>query len=102
MRLTWEVVTTGPSECGTASKGPPHVSRGEDQIETEVLLESPVVELWDERAFKSGISSITELLEEVIASPLFSGMLRRTLLGPFSRITGSIITDTSTVLARIN
>ena len=102
MRLTWEVVTTGSSECGTASKDPPRVSRGKDQIETEVLLQSPVVELWDERAFKSGISSIAELVEEAIASPLFSGMLRGTLLGPFSFITGAIITETSVVLARIN
>ena len=103
MRLTWEVVTTGPSECGTASKDPPHVSRGEDQIgKTEVSLQSPVVEPWDERDFKSGILSITELLEEAIASPLFSGMLRGTLLGPFSFITGSIITETSAVLARID
>ena len=97
MRLMWEVVTTGPSECGTASKDPPHVSRGEDQIETEVLLQSPVVELLDERVFKSGISSIAELLEEATASPLLSGMLTGTLLGPFSFITGSIITETSAV-----
>ena len=81
MQRTWEVVTSGPSKCGTASKDPSQVSREEGQTETEVL-ESPVVELCDETALKSGISSIAELPKEAIASPLFSGMLRGTMLGP--------------------
>lgn len=101
MQLMWEVVTTGPSECGPASKDPPHVSRGEDQNETEVVLESPVVRLWDETPFESGNSSIAELPREAIASPLFSGLLRGMLLGPFSCITGSIM-ETSAVLTCIN
>ena len=75
---------TGSSKCGTGSKGLADVSRGEDQIEAEVLLESPVVELWANTASNSGNSSTVEPAKEDIEAPPFSGMWSGTLLAPFS------------------
>ena len=102
MGPTWEVVMTGSSKCGTGSKDLPDVSRGEDQIEAEALLESPVVELWDETASKSGNSSTVEPSKEAIEAPLFSGMWSGTLLIPFSCTTGCIIMEAAALLARNN
>ena len=99
---SWEVVTTSSCKCNTVSKDPPDISRGEDQIEADVLLESPVVELWDETASKPANSSTIESLKEAIEAPLFSGMWRGRLLLPLSCTTGSVIMEATGILARVN
>lgn len=102
MRLTWGAVTTGSSEYGAASKDPPDISRGDDQIEALALLESPVVELWEDKALKSEYPSKVDPPKEAIEAPLVSALRGGTLLAPLSCTTGSVIMEAAAVLARIN
>lgn len=99
---SWEVLTTDCCKGGTGSKKPPDVSRGEAQIEVDVLLESLVVELWDGTASEPGNPFTVEPTKEAIKAPLLSAIWSGMLLAPFSCSTGSIIMEAAAVLARNN